>query len=166
MGELDGLVGHDHRANDPQRLSPAAAMLPTALAGPRWLYHTRLWRPSARERPMCQHPEFFRPPSARCDLLPSRLSGPRPTWSLAQHHRHPLPCGRAPPSTGAQRRSAALRVPPGSRHLYAAAASWRPASTPVAPCGGHSPWCTASSRAPHPSREKQDRWVADLTIHP
>jgi hypothetical protein len=27
MGELDGLVGHNHRANYPQRLSPAAGML-------------------------------------------------------------------------------------------------------------------------------------------
>lgn len=27
LGELDGLVGHNHRANYPQRLSPTASML-------------------------------------------------------------------------------------------------------------------------------------------
>jgi hypothetical protein len=97
--DLDGLVGHDshdHRANDPQRLSPAAATLPTALAA--WLAldgsTTRGFeRPSARERPMCQHPEFFRPFAS--PLERGTAHGPRPTRSLAQPHSRTSRIARA-----------------------------------------------------------------------
>lgn len=94
-GELDGLVGHDHRANDPQRLGPAAATLPFFFS----------LRGTAATLPRKAHL-----PTPRAHV-PARLRGPRPTRSLAQHHRLPVSrCGRARPSAGAQRRSAALRA--------------------------------------------------------